>query len=493
MQTDSPAERAKWAALFTVALGYFGVQLAMTSVPPMLPTLAHLFEADITHASWAMTAYFLTMTSCMLMAGRLGDVVGYVRVFAWGMMVYSLTTLACGLTQSMGQLVFWRGLQGISGALVFGNSLAIVTNAFPGHQRGRAVGALAMVSSLGAMLGTLLGTLTVQHATWRWAFYLVFPIGLAGAYMAFSLARLIPSTRASAMAQGRRFDVAGGALLLVTLSALSLSLSHLHGGEPSFAAGWLYHLTLLSLSLYCLIAFVVVERRVANPLVPLGHFRNRVFSGAVTGNLILHMTMLGVFFLTPFFIERGLHLSTGHVALLLTSQQFYNVVTAYLGGWLYDRTHSRWIRPGGMSLICVGFFTLGLTAPVLAFIPYMVIALPIGIGMGIFFSVNNTVIMSAVPMSLRGFASGMLETTRQAGHMFAVPLVSSLMTAVTGATLTVQTAPARYIQGFQAACLVVGGIGLVAVACAFVPEQGKESRFKKALHLDLTAQARTER
>jgi MFS family permease len=90
-----------------------------------------------------MTAYFLTMMGCLLMAGRLGDVAGYARVFAWGMVVYSLTTLACGLAQSMGQLVFLRGLQGISGALVFGNSLAIVTNAFPGHQRGRAVGALA--------------------------------------------------------------------------------------------------------------------------------------------------------------------------------------------------------------------------------------------------------------------------------------------------------------------------------------------------------------
>ena len=477
--------------LCTVALGYFGVQLAMTSVPPMLPTLAHLFEADLTHASWAMTAYFLTITSCMLMAGRLGDVVGHMRVFAWGMVVYSLTTLACGLAQDMAQLVALRGLQGMSGALVFGNSLAIVTDAFPGHQRGRAVGALAMVSSLGAMLGTVMGTLAVQYATWQWAFYLVLPFGLAGASMAFSLVRRGGSTQAGAMALGRRFDVAGGALLVVMLSALSLSLSHLHGGEPSFAAGWLYHLTLLSLSLYCLIAFVVVERRVANPLVPLQHLRNRVFSSAVIGNLILHMTMLGVFFLTPFFMERGLRLTTGYVAVLLTSQQLYNVLTAYLGGWLYDKTHSRWIRPVGMSLICLGFFTLSLTAPVLAFTPYMLIAAPIGLGMGIFFSVNNTVIMSAVPTSLRGFASGMLETTRQAGHMFAVPLVSSIMTAVTGATLTAQTAPALYVQGFQAACLVVGCIGLVAVGCAFVPERGKEGAFQKGSRANLTAPART--
>jgi MFS family permease len=193
------------------------------------------------------------------------------------------------------------------------------------------------------------------------------------------------------------------------------------------------------------------------------------------------MTMLGIFFLTPFFMERGLQLSTTHVAILLTSQQFYNVLTSYLGGWLHDRTHARWIRPVGMGMICLGFFALSLTAPLLTFTTYMLVAIPIGLGMGTFMSVNNTVIMSAVPGHLRGFASGMLETTRQGGHMFAVPLVSSIMTAVAGATLTAQTDPALYIRGFQAACMVVGCIGLIVVAFAFVPEGGHAGKFRGAV------------
>jgi MFS family permease len=135
MKKDRPAETPKWTALVTVALGYFAVQLAMTSMPPMLPTLAHLFDADMSQASWTMTAYFLTVTSCMLMSGRLGDSVGYASVFAWGMVVYTLATLACGLAQSMAQLIVLRGIQGIGGALVFGNSLAIVTGVFPASQR----------------------------------------------------------------------------------------------------------------------------------------------------------------------------------------------------------------------------------------------------------------------------------------------------------------------------------------------------------------------
>jgi EmrB/QacA subfamily drug resistance transporter len=473
MQTEMPAESHKWTALITVALGYFAVQLAMTSVPPMLPTVAQLFEADISLSSWAMTAYFLTVTSCMLMAGRLGDTVGYARVFAWGMVAYTLATLACGLAQSIGQLIVLRGLQGFGGALVFGNSLAIVTNAFPASQRGRAVGALVMVSSLGAMLGTVLGTLAVQYATWRWTFYLVLPVAIVGVYLAFALGRLHQFTPAGAGSQGRRFDFMGGALLFATLAALSLGLSHLHGGEPSFRGGWVYHVTLLAFSVYGLMAFVVTERRVVNPLVPLQHFRNLVFTGGVVGNLILHMTMLGIFFLTPFFMERGLQLSTSHVAILLTSQQFYNVLTSYLAGWLHDKTRARWIRPVGMGLICFGFFTLSLTAPVLTFGTYMLVAIPIGLGMGTFMSVNNTVIMSAVPGSLRGFASGMLETTRQGGHMFAVPLVSGIMTGVTGATLTATTEPALYVHGFRAACMVVGCIALLAMACAFLPDQQK--------------------
>ena len=235
----------------------------------------------------------------------------------------------------------------------------------------------------------------------------------------------------------------------------------------------------MALSVYCLIALLIAERRAANPLLPLHHFRDHVFSGAIASNWILHMTMLGIFFLTPFFMERGLHLSTTHVAILLTSQQFYNVMTSYLGGWLHDKTQARWIRPVGMGLICLGFFTLSLTAPVLTFATYMLISIPIGIGMGTFMSVNNTVIMSAVPGNLRGFASGMLETTRQGGHMLAVPLVSSIMTGVAGATLTAETDPALYIRGFQAACMVVGCIGLIAMALAFVPESRK-SRSSRA-------------
>jgi MFS family permease len=474
MQMERYAEQHKWTALMTVALGYFAVQLAMTSVPPMLPTIAQLFEADISLSSWAMTAYFLTVTSCMLMAGRLGDMVGYAWIFAWGMVVYTLATLACGLAQSMGQLIALRGLQGIGGALVFGNSLAIVTHAFPASQRGRAVGALVMVSSLGAMLGTVLGTLALQYASWRWSFYLVLPIGVVGAYAAFALGRLSQFTRGRAVSQGGRFDLMGGAVLCATLASLSLGLSHLHSGEPSFRGGWVYHVTLLTFSVYGLVAFVVIERRVANPLVPLPHFRNLVFTGGVVGNLILHMTMLGIFFLTPFFMERGLQLSPSHVAFLLTSQQFYNVLTSYLAGWLHDKTQARWIRPVGMGLICLGFFTLSLTAPVLTFGTYMLVAIPIGLGMGAFMSVNNTVIMSAVPGALRGFASGMLETTRQGGHMFAVPLVSGIMTWVTGASLTAYTAPALYVQGFQAACLVVGCVALLALVCAFLPDHTRK-------------------
>ena len=224
MQTDMSKKTDKWLALVTVALGYFAVQLAMTSVPPILPTLAHLFEADVSLVSWAMTAYFLTVTSSMLMTGRLGDLIGYPQVFAWGMVVYTLATLACGLAQSMGQLIVLRGVQGIAGAMVFGNSLAIVTTAFPASQRGRAVGALVTVSSLGAMLGTVLGTLAVQYATWRLTFYLVLPIGMVGASLAFALGRARRYRLEDAASAVKRFDIIGSVLFFVALSTLLLGL-----------------------------------------------------------------------------------------------------------------------------------------------------------------------------------------------------------------------------------------------------------------------------
>lgn len=306
-----------------------------------------------------------------------------------------------------------------------------------------------------------------------------------GASLAFALGRADRSILAGAASQEKRLDAVGGVLVFALLTTLLLGLSHLHGGEPSFSSGGLYHLPLLALSFYCLITLLIAERRAENPILPLLPFRNHVFSTAIASNGILHMTMLGIFFLTPFFMERGLHLSTTHVAILLTSQQFYNVMTSYLGGWLHDKTHARWIRPVGMGLICLGFFTLSLTTPVLTFASYMLVAILIGLGMGTFMSVNNAVIMSAVPGNLRGFASGMLETTRQGGHMFAVPLLSSIMTGVAGMTLTAQADPALYIRGFQAACMVVGCIALIALAFAFVPEGRKQGKFRRATPVGL--------
>ena len=296
MQTNSPTEIPKWMALITVALGYFAVQLAMTSVPPILPTLTRLFEADVSLVSWVMTAYFLTVTSSMLMTGRLGDVDGLPASLCLGngglhLGHHGLWTgpehgaidrparrarnrWGNGVWQQLGHrhqrlscLSTWTGGGGLSDGFLPGG--------YAGHGAGNVIGAvrhLAMVVLCGA-----------AHR------------GGGGSASLCLRASHRPSL-AGAASHGKRFDVLGGVLAFAALTTLLLGVSHLHNGEPSFSSGGVYHLTLLTLSVYCLIALLIAERRAANPLLPLQRFRDHVFSSAIASNGILHMTMWGIFF-----------------------------------------------------------------------------------------------------------------------------------------------------------------------------------------------------
>lgn len=445
-------------SLLAVALGNFMVQMAMMPVSNVLPTVASEFGVELGVVSWVLSAYLLMLTGWLLAAGRLGDQLGHRRVYLVGIAVYTAAGVACGLAQHPLQLVVLRGVQGLGGALMLGNALAIVVRSFPAAQHGRAIGVAMMAASLGSTVGVVIGTAAVQYLSWRWLFFALLPLGLLALLAARSAAGVTAPPRA------RPVDWLGGLLLFLTLTAFSLSLTHLHGGEESFEEGWPYHTTMQIVALALLAAFVAVERRVAEPMVLFHYFRYGRFTFPLIAHGVLHMVMMGTIFVAPFVVERGLLLVPAYTAAFLVAKQLFTVGMAPVSGWLYDRTHSPWIAPLAMTGIAVGLFLLGINAAHLDFFTLVVIGVPLSGFVGLFMTANNTAIMTALPTELKGFASGMLETARQMGHGLAVPIVSAVLTAAVVRETPAIGPSAAFLIGYQHAVLLMAGLCILGVA-----------------------------
>lgn len=457
---QEPAQHP-WTVFGAVIAGYFLVMFAVAPASVILPSLAKELNAQLEAASWVMTAYLLPLTALLLGAGRLADLYGHRRLFTLGLAVATLATFACGLAPSLPVLLAGRVAQGAGAALMSATSLALITSAAPPAWRGRAIGIVTMSSALAAMLGTALASLFVTYLSWRWAFTSAAPVGAMALVLALRMGPDRPVERQS------RPDWGGALLLFGALTALSLSLSHFHDGPETFEAGWPYHSTMHLLTAVLLALFIWVERRTPQPLVRLDQLRNGVFVSAVGANCILHMTMLMAVFSTPFLIERGLGLPAAQTGTLLAVVQLSNTAMTLLSGWLYDRTRTPLLRPLSIGAVAAGLLILGLTGAAASYPAFFAVSLLMGCGSGLFMTSNNTVIMTALPRSYTGFASGMLETTRQLGHTLGV-VVATAGLSVIGA-VPAQAQQTAFIAGFQRACLLMGAIALAGAVLAAVP------------------------
>jgi MFS family permease len=437
-----------WITLGTVCLGYLMASWAMGPVASIVPTITHELDISVTAGGWLMSAYFLMLVGTVLAMGRLGDLWGQERIFASGLALFTAAGLLCGFSNSLLPLLLARAAQGVGSAMIFGTSLAIIAAAIPPRNRGMAIGCLTVASSASALVGVWLATWSVQNLSWHWAFLFPTPIGLLGAVMGFRLR--LPRVQMTS----QRMDWAGAGLLFGTLVAFMLALNHLHEGGETFEAGAPYHISMHVLALALLIVFLRVERRTDSPLLGFKLLREGAFSSAIAGNGIAHMSMLATFFLVPFLLERGRGLSPSDTGQLMMSQQFAMVTCSIGLGYLYDRFRSPLIAAGMMGSIAAGLVTLGLFGGGLPFAALVAVAVVVGAALGGFTTVNNTAIMSMATRDQRGFAAGLVETTRQLGHAVGVSLSSSFMAGALAEAAS--RAAAQYVDGFQRAALAMG-------------------------------------
>lgn len=290
----------KWLVLITVGMGIFLATIDGSIVNVALPTLVRELNTNFATVQWVVLAYLLTTTTLLLGMGRLGDMVGKKPVYVAGFIVFTVGSLLCGSAPSVQWLIGFRVLQAIGAAMTQALGIAIVTEAFPPQERGKALGISGTLVSIGIVLGPTLGGLLIDAFSWRWIFYVNLPVGILGTLMTLQFVPHYKPTRS------QMFDFGGAVVLFAGLLLLLLAMTF--GQDRGFGDGMI--VGMLGTAVFLLALFLFIETRVAQPMIELQLFRNRLFSLSLLTGLVVFVTVAGVFILLPFYLENMLGYDT---------------------------------------------------------------------------------------------------------------------------------------------------------------------------------------
>jgi EmrB/QacA subfamily drug resistance transporter len=399
-----------------VAMSIFLATIDGSIVNVALPTLVRDLNTDFATIQWVVLSYLLTMTTLMLSIGRLGDMVGKKAIYTAGFVVFTIGSALCGLAPTVYWLIAFRVLQAVGAAMTLALGAAIVTEAFPAEERGRALGLIGTIVSLGVIIGPTIGGVMIEVLSWHWIFFVNLPVGVVGTLMAW---RFVPNFKPLGR---QRFDYWGAFTLFTSLLALLLALTL--GQQLGFED---IRISLLfAVWLIFLIVFLIIETRTAQPMIALKIFGNILFSVNLVTGFITFVAIAGVFILLPFYLEDVLNYNTQQVGFLLAVVPVGLGIFAPIAGALSDRFGTRPITVLGLIMLVVGYVALtGLSTETTTW-GYILRLVPIGIGMGIFQSPNNSAIMGAVPRERLGVASGLLSITRTLGQTVGIAILGAL-------------------------------------------------------------------
>jgi EmrB/QacA subfamily drug resistance transporter len=453
--------RNRWLALVLLCMGSLMIVLDTTIVNVALPSIRGSLHFSQTSLAWVVNAYMLTFGGFLLLGGRLGDHFGHRRLFIGGIMLFTLASLACGVSTTQGMLVAARAVQGFGGAIVSAVSLSLIVSLFvEPADRVKAMGVFGFVAAGGGTLGVLLGGVLTDLLTWHWIFLVNVPIGIVVCLLS---ARVLPVSRASGA--GGRLDAAGA---VVVTAGLMLAVYAIVNGNQ---VGWLSGRTvgLLAGSAALLVAFLVVESRVRSPLMPLGLFRRRNLATANAVGVLWAAAMFAWFFLTALYLQLVLGYTPLQVGLAFLPA---NLIMAALSLGLSAKLVMRFgIKPplvGGLSLAAVGLALLA-RAPVHGH--YLVNLLPsmilLGFGAGTAFNPLLMAAMGDVEQSEAGLASGIVNTSFMMGGALGLAILASVAASRTNHLLAAGSPRlAALVGGYRVAFMIGAAFAVLAAGLA---------------------------
>jgi len=412
------ADGYRWWVLFVTSIGALLASLTSGTLIIALPDILRDLQTDLFTLLWIVVGYTLVVTVLVLNAGRLGDIFGRARTYTLGFLIFTVASILCALAADGLQLVAARVAQGVGGAFLMATSAALVTDAFPRRELGRALGINAMVVGVGLILGPILGGFLTTLG-WRTVFWFNVPIGLVGTIAAWRL--LVEQSRPATQ---RSLDWAGSGLYLVGLLGLMTSLAF--GGIYGWTTPWV----LGGIVVFVVVTplFVWVERRAKAPLLDLELFRDRLFTmGNLTG-LLNGIARNGVLFLLVFYLQGAKGDDPVTAGILLAPLAVGLLVLSPISGALADRYGSRALATAGMVVTAVGLaglMTLEIDTPYWQLALWQLI---IGAGSGLFNSPNTSAVMGVVPPEKRGVGAGTRMMLTQTGFVVSIALAIGLVT-----------------------------------------------------------------
>ncbi|MBM4463600.1 MAG: MFS transporter [Chloroflexi bacterium] len=408
---------SKWLVLGVVMLGTIMGPLDGSIVNTVLPTITQSFHTDISIVQWVPTVYLLTISCLILLYGRLGDMLGYKKVFVYGLAGFTVASVLCALSHNIWMLISFRAVQGLAAAMTMAVSFAIITAAFPPVERGKALGLSAVSIAVGLAAGPSLGGVITEHTSWRYIFLINFPIGVVSLILAI---RFIPESVKKA---GQHLDLRGALAAFICLLSLLLYADR---GEPW---GWLSPgcISLLIVGVLSGAWFLRIQQTSVQPMLNLSLFSNRVFSFASLSALFSFMAAYALVFLTPFLLTFALHYNIGKVGWVMASAPIATLLVAPLSGAASDRIGTRGLTFCGMILCSLGLvFMSNLKASASASDVMWRLAV-FGAGSGMFQSPNNSAVMGNVPRAHLGVASGVLAAARNVGMALGIAVAGAVL------------------------------------------------------------------
>ena len=423
------AHRNPWLVLVLVCMAQFMVILDATIVNVALPSIQEDLDMSDADLQWVVNAYALTFGGFLLVGGRAGDLIGRKRVFLVGVVVFTVASLLNGLAPSSEALILFRGLQGLGAALVAPAALSIITTTFEeGAERTKAMGVWAAIAVGGGAVGLVLGGVLTTTLSWPWIFYVNVPVGIA---VFIASTRIVPESKDAHVHSS--YDVAGAVTVTTGLLAL------VYGIVKAQEKGWtsLHTGGFFALAIALLVAFVVIERRSAEPLVRLSIFRVRTVRAANVVMFLVAAGLFAMFYFNTLYLQRVLGYSALEAGLAFLPFTAGIIIGAGLSQSLVPKLGAREVPLVGMPMAVVGLLLFMRLQPdgsyVTDLLPGIMLA---SIGMGLTFVPITLIATSGIPADDAGLASGLFNTSQQIGGALGLAILATLSVAATQDTLS---------------------------------------------------------
>ena len=396
-----------------------------------LPSIGKDLGANAIGLGWVISSFILSSAMFLLPFGRLADIAGRKKVFTSGILLFTISTLLIVFSQSLTSLIILRIVQGISSAMIFGTSMAIITSVFPAGERGRALGINVTAVYLGLSTGPVIGGLLTQYLGWRSIFAFLVPFGIA------ALILIQAKIKAEwADSKGEKFDLRGSIIYGASLFGVMYGFSKL----PS-VTGWIF----LSAGIILSALFVLLEKRADNPVFDIRLLlRNRVFAFSGIAALINYSATSAIGFFISLYLQYIKGFEAREAGLIMISQPLAMAILSPLAGRLSDKYDPGKIASLGMGFTAAGLLALCFVTPATQVKTIVILFVILGVGFGLFSSPNSNAIMSSVEKRYLGVASGVLGTMRMVGQMFSMGIAMMIISLYIGK----QTINPATFQGF---------------------------------------------